>query len=381
MYNYLIKLTPHDTFFFGTGKEFGAENQNYFVKSGYFPQQTTLLGMLRYQLLCQADDDIFSENEIKDKGKARDLIGAKSFTKGEKRTFGTIKRLSSMFLMKGNKKLFPLSKEFQKDTDKYLMKELSKDLNLLENYNPKYGLPELWIDEDKNIYSLEDIFTAVEKVGIRKNYEGKTDDNAFYMQTFRKFRDDDFSFAFFVECEVKIEPNNLVFVGGERQSFNMEVKEVNKDFKVEDSPFYIHLFNLKEKKDENNIDCYQSSKNAHKVVLISDAYLEDITEKTCDFAITETVGFRCLISEVEKTENFYSIPRSKKTDEKKQDYKDYKEQYKEKNLYKSEQIELYKRGSVFYFSDESKLKGFTEKLTDSEFYTIGYNHFITIKKQ
>ncbi len=350
MYNYLIKLTPHDTFFFGTGKEFGAENQNYFVKSGYFPQQTTLLGMLRYQFLCQAGNDIFSENKIQDKDKANDLIGKRSFTKGEKQTFGKIQKLSPMFLMKGNKRLFPLSKDFQKDEHCYLMREISKDFTLLEGYNSKKGLFDLWIDENKKIYSLEDIYTDVEKVGIRKNYKGETDEKAFYMQTFRKFKEPDFSFAFFVKCETKIEANKLVFVGGERQSFAMEVEPLSEEFEVDKKR-------------------YKASKNAHKVILISDAYLENVTKDTCKFAITETVGFRCLQAD-ENTRSYYNI-RKKQT----------KEEYKKTNLYKSEQIELYKRGSVFYFSDENKLNDFTEKLTNSEFYTIGYNHFITIKKQ
>ncbi len=230
------------------------------------------------------------------------------------------------------------------------MRELSEDFTLLEKYDAKAGLPELWIGENKAIYNLEDIFIAVEKVGIRKNYEGKADDKAFYMQTFRKFKELDFSFAFLVKCETKIEPNNLVFVGGERQSFKMEVRAVNKGFQVDKK-------------------LYQASKNAHKVILTSDAYLKDITQDTCGFAITETVGFRCLQAN-EKTTSYYNIRK-----------KQSKEEYNKTNLHKSEQIELYKKGSVFYFSDEEDMNRFANQLKNSEFYTIGYNHFVTIKKQ
>ncbi len=50
---YLIKLTPVDQFFFGGNITFGENKatQNYLVRSEKYPQQTTLLGMLRYQLL------------------------------------------------------------------------------------------------------------------------------------------------------------------------------------------------------------------------------------------------------------------------------------------------------------------------------------------
>jgi CRISPR-associated protein Cmr3 len=62
MAKYLIKLYPIDRYFFGSDVTFGADNSNYFVRSVYFPQQTTLLGMLRYYLLLQ-------NNMLDDKGK------------------------------------------------------------------------------------------------------------------------------------------------------------------------------------------------------------------------------------------------------------------------------------------------------------------------
>lgn len=188
MAEYLIQLTPNDNFFFGTGKEFGTDNQNYFVVSGYFPQQTSLLGMLRYQLLCKADEKIFKNNKIKDKTKASELIGKMSFTKGEKQNFGAIKSLSPVFLMKNEKKVFPLNREYQKEDD-WQMREISADLSLLEDYEAKKGLPQLWSD-GKNIYTIEDIFEERTQIGIKKNYEGKSEENAFYQQTYRTLKDD-----------------------------------------------------------------------------------------------------------------------------------------------------------------------------------------------
>ena len=48
----LIKLTPLGEFFFGGDVTFGKANKrSYYVQSRRFPQQTTLLGMLRYELL------------------------------------------------------------------------------------------------------------------------------------------------------------------------------------------------------------------------------------------------------------------------------------------------------------------------------------------
>ncbi len=366
MCTYLIRLTPHDKFFFGTGKEFGPNNQHYFIKSGYFPQQTTLLGMLRYQLLCQAGKNIFNKNKIQDKKEAATLIGLKSFIQGEYNTFGAIQSLSPLFLMQNKTRLFPLSKEYQRDKENYKMCEISKDFNLLKDYEAKKGLPELWTDEQGKKYLLEDLFTEVEQVGIRKNYDGKTDDKAFYMQTYRRFKTADTAFAFYVRSTKEIRPSNLVFMGRERQSFTMEVEKVDHSFQV-------------------NKKLYQASKNAHKVILLSDAYFNEISDYNqpesaeCNdffiaqhfykFAITETIKFRCLQANL-CTKTYYNI-RKKEDDEKK---------YNETNRHKSKQIELYKRGSIFYFSNEEDMRSFTEKLENSEFHTIGYNHFITIKK-
>ena len=54
MNKYLIKLKPLDTFFFGQENKYRKKlkdkeivtEADYFQKSAYFPQQTTLLGML-----------------------------------------------------------------------------------------------------------------------------------------------------------------------------------------------------------------------------------------------------------------------------------------------------------------------------------------------
>ena len=61
MSNYLITLTPTGRFFFGgdmtfkVGRkdknEFNEQFSSYIIKSAMFPQQTSLLGMLRFLIL------------------------------------------------------------------------------------------------------------------------------------------------------------------------------------------------------------------------------------------------------------------------------------------------------------------------------------------
>ncbi|MEI6411943.1 MAG: hypothetical protein WCR52_21305, partial [Bacteroidota bacterium] len=53
-----IRLIPAGQFYFGGERNFSfgekEDSSNYLVKSNYFPQQTGLLGMLRFVLLREA---------------------------------------------------------------------------------------------------------------------------------------------------------------------------------------------------------------------------------------------------------------------------------------------------------------------------------------
>ncbi|MBK9227474.1 MAG: hypothetical protein IPL67_10580 [Ignavibacteria bacterium] len=94
----LIKLYPYERFFFGGENTFGENNTNYMVRSEFFPQQTSLLGLLRYQILLKAGDDIFKDNRIIDKDGAAKLIGEKSFDPTSTNDFKKIKCISPVFV-------------------------------------------------------------------------------------------------------------------------------------------------------------------------------------------------------------------------------------------------------------------------------------------
>ncbi len=341
MAHYLIKLKPYDKFFFGTEKGFGADNQNYFVRSTYFPQQTALLGLLRYQLLCQADKTVFANNKIVNSVEAIKLIGAQSFTVGVENDFKKIISLSPVFLIKNGKELYPLNREYQdmkkkeeKKPNWQMRNLLFEDNNvLLFDYNPKLDLPDLLFCGGEK-YKYDDIFKEVQQVGIRKNYEGKTDDKAFYMQTFYSFKERDTSFAFYAEIDVELQSSSLVYLGGERQAFSFEVE--------------------KDKTFDLNKLVYQSTPDVHKLVLISDAYFDGNINEYCDFALTDLVNFRSLATSIH-TERYYDVGKNDK-------------------VKKSSAFQLYKKGSVFYSKDEKKLIDLKAKLEKSEFYTIGYNY-------
>ena len=358
---YLVKLFPHDKFFFGGENTFGDGHQaNYLVKSNYFPQQTGVLGFVRHQLLLQSNnDEIFKDSKIQNANKAKALIGPRGFIINGQSDYGAIKKLSPVFIVNGETFYLPGNKEYQiytkiekdcseKKVDRFLEIEKNNDNFLLKGYNPKFPIPDLMMDKtcDQRLFYKE-IFIEHKQVGIRKNYEGGTDNDAYYVQTFYKFHKG-FGFAFIVELEdsvsvngtnikVNFDSQDIVVFGGEQQAFKMVVEEFGSDF-------------------DEIIPDYHPSKNMNKIVLVSDAYVnDDITEK-CAFAITEVGDFRFITFDTDPSINYYQKPA------------------------KSSKYNLYKKGSVFYYENDVQKKELLQALNNENFRNIGYNHYKVISK-
>lgn len=384
MSTYLIKLTPLDKFFFGQKKTFGDDNANYFVYSSHFPQQTTLLGLLRYQLLQIAGEEVFKDNKIQDEHKAGELIGKQSFSPfvEEELQFGIIESLSSVFIidkMNEDEHFLPVGRRFQKENEKapYNLLHLSCQAGcppIFGEYKPKKGLASCWLSSKSHtLLNEEDFFTKDERIGIRKDYEGATNDDAFFCQRYYRFKNfkkvvedeegneckqppvrvHDFCFATVLETEKAIEHEKLngriVYLGGERQPFLMEVSEETFKLTIESSTL-------------------TSDEKHYTVVLLSDAMIESKLLSEVRFASTEVKDFACLLTHV-GTKKFYN-----KENKRQEHY------LKESATALSLQKELYARGSVFYFDTEEQANQFCEDLEKvPNFHTIGYNHAIIIE--
>ncbi|MCD4734595.1 MAG: hypothetical protein K8R53_01000, partial [Bacteroidales bacterium] len=82
MSKYLIKLSPVDTYFFGQENKYRKKHKegkketvaDYYQASLLFPQQTSILGLLRYYILQQN-----KQIPVKDKAFAEKLVGRQSF--------------------------------------------------------------------------------------------------------------------------------------------------------------------------------------------------------------------------------------------------------------------------------------------------------------
>ena len=196
---YLVTLKPVDKFFFGGDMTFKVEKpsktkeedrssderfSSYIIKSNTFPQQTSLLGMLRFLLL--SNSDYFADGKIINTDGASALIGSKSFeVSDESGTFGCIDELGACFLLNRSTggdvyySFLPYASEYQMaEHDSPIQGYVNgKKLTIpkLEGYTAKDGYSERVIGSDKKVLPLSDIFVEDRRIGIARNIEnGKT---------------------------------------------------------------------------------------------------------------------------------------------------------------------------------------------------------------
>jgi len=373
---YLITLTPTGKFFFGGDMtfqvganekdEFNKKYMSYIIRSNKLPQQTSLLGMLRF-LILRNDETAFdaSKQEIVNDNKAEELIGSGSFRMGKADGYGKIKKLYPCFIQKDGKAIPYLERDYKyevrfNESKGHTNKKAFFDLPEIVGYNAKDGIPSLYLIDNIEVPEI-DIFVEDVSNGINRDIvTGKVDENAYFKQVCYRFNDKiyeyekpgydnkrehkkdsngkeishhcEYKFAFYAELDITDEElkkydNSLVSLGGDNSQFVINIKP--------DEP---------EKKGTHG-KC---------VVLDSPAYLCPDDLDNVRFAITDTIPFKCMKTETE-TVKAYNRGRH---------------QYEY-----TKGLNLYNRGSVFYFTTEEDANEFTTKLqSHAEFYQIGYNH-------
>lgn len=284
---YLVRLTPIDAYFFGGEVTFGDnKNQNYLVKSNYLPQQSALLGLMRYEILCQ-NDMLFGEGKNVDKNKVEKLIGAKGFDPTQPAaSYGIIKKISPVFIEK--QEVFYTRMPLDADITVSLKNELkvyyngiAKPLPTLEGYDyKKYNNYCYWCSNNiSNKINESDIFIETERIGIQKN---KTDD-AFFKQTLIRLKEG-FNFAFTIDIEGVLEAKSaIVPLGGNQSRFKIEITECNKENKL------------------NNFDLCEYFKplaNDNRILLLGDAIIPDATRDKIDFIWGNCIENRYIVSKV-----------------------------------------------------------------------------------
>lgn len=375
-YNISVTLTPVEHYFFG-GENLNPDGtENYLQHSLKLPQQTTLLGAMRFLLLQTADKSVFNNNKIQDKEEAKKLIGYKGFDM-QPGQYGKITSLSEVLLWhhpsnkfylpllawedNKNKPICSIKKEKETSGNYFWSQSLNQTIPVsLSEYNYKKGVQEYWISTNGQLKE-EEIFSECIHAGNYKNKPDKkeNDDDAYFKLCYYSLRKD-FSFVFNMEVEDEniinkiIDPihnNKIINVGG-RSKFICSIEKITNQ-----SPKYISEQTYNPYTDYIDSDFI-------KVVLSSDAYsMENPNLKTV-YSITFIKKLRFMKSKVDKTNAYYNTG----TDIVKKRY----------GLEVSRLYNLIRRGSVFFFQKE-KEEELETFLKNNAFQTIGYNKYHIIK--
>ena len=364
---YLVTLKPVDKFFFGgdmtfkveksseANKEDKAANErfsSYIIKSNKFPQQTSLLGMLRFLLL--SNSEYFADGKIINKDGASTLIGSKSFEVSDKRgEFGCITELGACFLLDKSHggdvcySFLPYASEYRMtEYDSPVVGYVNGQkmtIPKLEGYTAKDGYSARVIGSDNKVLPVSDIFAEDRRIGIARNIDnGKTDNSGLFKQISYRFKDfneensriADWHFAFYVtvadECYLSKYSGSVVSVGGDNSNFVFRAVEDVKDIRPVE---------------------FQNDK---MVVLQSPSYLSADDLQGIKFFISDTIPFRFMRTSVKNTAD-YTLRAG---------------------YQRSCRYELYAPGSVFYFDCSDDALKFGKALERYEaFRQIGYNEY------
>ena len=405
MSKYLIKLKPLTSFFFGGEETFGEGEVNYSVKSNYLPQQTTLLGMLRYELLAQ--NGLLGADPLEKKW--ADLIGDKSFENSEKgytSSFGAISKLSPVFIIDdetpyiveamdwANEKikviekdseekeksiLSPIHLNYASGVDAFTNQFLNKKCPVLTTnngkpYDPKLNpmATSLWVSADGTIqrpWDYDDnikekfkkgFFAEKTQIGIHRNLpKSKTDKGDFYKQKSYSFADTSACFAFNVDIHLPESykfVSRIIIMGGERSVFEMTV-EPNTSTNFET------IFTA---------DTFKKShaSRTKSVILTSDAYVDMTALTDFDFMICDSLPFRNITTKQKKEFDYIGLETGNKVKN------EIRNQTKDKLQKTKELVYLLKRGSILYYSKDIELDPI---FSNSAFQNIGYNQYVSIQ--
>ena len=408
MSKYLIRLTPIGKFFFGgeIGFQVGADKNDdhnksfssYIIQSNYFPQQTSLLGMLRFLILSNSEAFDKSSQKIKNAENAKKIIGESSFAvkeSHERSDFGEIKNISQCFLQikKAGKEwenliLAPADYGYSITIDEKLIsyingkkKSISKievfskpknkhDKKVEKLFSAKEGLSTQFLSYEGKHSPLiiDDIFIEDIRIGINRNIKtGETEENDLFKQISYRFNNKkiirtklidadlketerieeipqhEYSFAFVAEVEndLKKYDKQIISIGGDNSQFIFNVKSFNDETVLD--------LCRKDVKINENYNCYG------KVVLKSPTYItQDELNLSC-FAIADTISFRFLESNV-SAKNYSILHTAVRRSNTK--------------------YSLYKAGSVFYFSEKNLMDDFVIAIeAKQDFRQIGYNQY------
>ena len=335
---FFVEIIPTGYYFFGNERTFtttqkdkyGAVVSNYFAESNLYPQQTALLGMLRHSLLI-----LYNRLEASDVDKS-EIIGDENFNVLKDSPYGIINNLSPLVVFKKseNKFLLPAGLDHQIYKEGKVMLDytdvqvsgfngsFTSTLPVLKHFRYKENLNN-YLTDGTTIYTEKEIFKSVTKTGVDKDRI----DEAFYKQTFKGLCKG-YSFGLWVNFTDALDVSML--------------KDIIIPFGADQG-----LFKLKFHTDKENVLVDDTKATSFKkIVLLSDAWVEEDIFKKIAFGITAFTPFRFIDT---PKNNFYKLGTGSK----------------------SKKYSLLQRGSVLYPKEGFDITN----LNKPAMQRIGYNYF------
>ncbi|MEO1808058.1 MAG: type III-B CRISPR module-associated Cmr3 family protein [Bacteroidota bacterium] len=376
-YTHEIRLYPLGNFFFG-GENYSDSTRKafYYQTSLDVPQQTSLMGLIRYQLLLQ--NNLLPIPKSGSNINVVQLIGSESFDPGVRgsQVFGAIQKISPLYLINQNKSHHHFLQTVSKWEDNGLKTHeipsltmdssirvktstggevVQEDLSLLKGYSPKLGTSRNWLNTvtGKQV-SNDDFYQEVdEQIGIYKtdtlSYRKTDDREGFFKMQYKRLKEGS-SFAFFLSLSeyqsCKLESQPMVIFGKERSAFRMEVLPYPDKAPVEE----VNLNKLE---------------GGETLCLLSPARVEmEKVQHIAQFILGQEISFRCMKTRVQGGYNYYGNPRKK-----------WKKGTVPNQPTMSGRYNLLDAGSILFLRSGVSSSDIISTLQDLTFETIGYNHY------
>jgi CRISPR-associated protein Cmr3 len=343
----MITLKPLEPFFFGGEYTFGAdesrqETSRYSASSTQFPQQTALLGLLRKTMLIQNGNlTMHRKGEWVDSSgrgapsrnydAAKALVGTEAFSYEKTIDLGTIESISPLFINDNGEYYIANAKD-----DCYEMREQEGTVSLGNGMHSARVFEKIdgkvcncsseFISRGQTRKNFSDFFKEVQRIGIKKSQDGKTEEDAYFRKkSYYPIGSATFSFIATFSEEIAWDPQSIVSLGADQSSFKLEAERCDEEYET--------LFRE-----------VHRPKRYSRLVLTSSALLSKEAYEACYFIFGQRQSYRQLV--------------------------DAKRGKKSKRYY------LLEKGSVLY---TERLEALEKLLNKKHLQNVGINHYFTIE--
>jgi CRISPR-associated protein Cmr3 len=351
---YRIRLQPVDKFFFGGEKSVSKNSQTfYFQTSRNFPQQTTVVGMLRKTLLEEAGlliRETTGRRVKKGLTPEQVAVAGKSSFSVDGSDFGELTNVSPVMILDNANNFLHCAKKCNNEENSLSSASFQtignvkvstvgtavrQSFQFLPKLDPKTDFVNGFESIDtKHFLTTDKVFAdSVTQVGINKPTKKRreieqTEEAGFFKQTYQRLQKG-FAFGCYATFKTAVfgdAAERWVQLGGERSLFKMTLTR------------------------ESNLPDFltQSIADQPMLLCLSDAYLPQSVLKNAS-GVFSPITFKHFITNVEQ-ENYAKLPTQ------------------------SDKFNLVEKGSILIFEEIPEIYD----LQNSHFHKIGYNYFINL---